>query len=245
MIQPTNFLKFYATGMLSAAVASLAAGYFAWRRGRRTATSEPTAQTTTSPPAEPDHTQGIVRRTIQYFVIPLWLAAGLTDWWCHRRTDIEHTTGLKETAIHLMLLGEAAIPVLAGLFLEIDAPVLSLMIAAFFTHEATAMWDVTYAVTRRDVQPVEQHVHSFLEMVPLLAVSLVTVLRWPHFMALLGQKTLPAQTPRFKREPLGLCYAVSSLGAMALFEVLPYLEEAWRDWRANPGRWIPPKKLPA
>lgn len=47
---------------------------------------------------------------IQYFVIPLWLTAGLTDWWCHRRTDIEHTTGLKETGIHLLMLGKPLFP---------------------------------------------------------------------------------------------------------------------------------------
>jgi hypothetical protein len=29
--------------------------------------------------------------------------------------------------------------------------------------------------------------------------------------------------------------------AITLFEVLPYLEELWRDWRANPGRLVPPK----
>jgi hypothetical protein len=108
---------------------------------------------------------------LQYFVVPLWVTAGIADWWCHRATKIEETTGLKETLIHLLMLGEAGLPVLAGLFLEFDAQVLSWMIAAFFQHEATAMWDVNYAVTEREVTPVEQHVHGFLEMVPLMAVA--------------------------------------------------------------------------
>jgi hypothetical protein len=32
---------------------------------------------------------------------------------------------------------------------------------------------VNYAVTEREVTPVEQHVHGFLEMVPLMAVAFI------------------------------------------------------------------------
>jgi len=55
---------------------------------------------------------------------------------------------------------EAAIPVLAGLFLEITSPVIALMIGSFLLHDMTAQWDVSYAVTLREVTPIEQHVHS-------------------------------------------------------------------------------------
>lgn len=27
-----------------------------------------------------------------------WIGAGLADWWCHRRSDIEHTAGVTEAA---------------------------------------------------------------------------------------------------------------------------------------------------
>ena len=37
-----------------------------------------------------------------YFIMPLWFLAGLADWLCHRATDIEHTTGTKETLLHLL-----------------------------------------------------------------------------------------------------------------------------------------------
>lgn len=247
MKENRTFLRYYAIGTLAMAGVSLGAGVVAWWRGKRQsriviATGEsPTGGTSvTQEPAETDETRRVVRKVLQYFVIPLWLASGLTDWWCHRRTDIQHTTGLKETGLHLLMLGEAAVPVLAGLFLEIDVPVLSLMIATFFVHEATAMWDVSYAVTRRDVQPVEQHVHSFLEMIPLLAVSMISVLHWPQLEALMGRRVMPPAPLRLKRDPLGLPYAAGALTAMAVFEVLPYCEEALRDWKANPGRLTPP-----
>ena len=48
------------------------------------------------------------------------------------------------------------------------------------------MWDLAYAITRRYVDPLEQHVHSFLELLPLMGVSFVTILYWDQFLALFG-----------------------------------------------------------
>lgn len=188
-------------------------------------------------------TNTLVRRFIMYFIVPLWYAAGLADWLCHRRTKIEKTTGLKESLIHLLMLGEMGVPVLACLFLEINAPVLGLMIAAFLAHEVTAMWDVSYAITRRKVTPVEQHVHSFLEMLPLMATSFIIVLHWGRFIELLRLKGRRDMTIRLKREPLPVGYTAAALGAVVLLEMLPYLEEVWRDWRAYPRRLTPPREL--
>jgi hypothetical protein len=52
-----------------------------------------------------------------------------------------------------------------ALFFDINALVTAVMIIAFFVHEATALSDVGYATATRVVAPVEQHVHSFLEMI--------------------------------------------------------------------------------
>jgi hypothetical protein len=150
------------------------AGYFVFRAatGTRTAAVAPS-----NPPTE--DVADITRRFLMNIVLPVWLAAGIADWLCHRATSIETTTGPKESALHLLMLTEAAIPVLGGMFLEITAPVLALML---LVHDATALWDVSYAVTKRNVTPIEQHVHSFLEMVPLMAVSFVSVLHWPQLI---------------------------------------------------------------
>lgn len=182
----------------------------------------------------------LTRQFLLYYIVPLWLAAGIADWICHRATDIEHTTGAKESLLHLLMLAEASIPVLAGFFLEVTTPVAALMIAGFFLHEATALWDVSYAVTRRNMTPIEQHVHSFLEMVPLMAVSFVAVLHWPQFKGLIGQGNGPADLSiRLKDEPLPPGYVPAALGSMSLLEVLPYLEELIRSLRANNGRLVP------
>src|SRR3954454_14756488 len=110
---------------------------------------------------------------LMYFVLPVWLAAGFADYLCHRASAIESTSGWKESMLHLLQLAEMAVPTLAAIFLEINALIFLVMIASLVLHEATAIWDVSYAYQSRVVTPTEQHVHSFLEMLPLTALVMV------------------------------------------------------------------------
>jgi hypothetical protein len=173
----------------------------------------------------------IVRNLLMYFILPLWLAAGFADYLCHRAAHIERTSGWKESCLHLLQFAEMALPVLAALFLEINAGILLLMIIAFILHEATAVWDVSYASATRHVAPVEQHVHSVLEMLPLMGLVMIAVLHWGQLLALFGI----GETPRFeialKSDPLPVGYIVTMLVLTALLEVLPYLEELLRTLR--------------
>ncbi|KGD84563.1 hypothetical protein C7434_0830 [Pantoea sp. PNA 14-12] len=169
-----------------------------------------------------------------YFVLPVWLIAGFADWLCHRATDIETTTGLKETYIHILMFLEMGLPLLAALFLEVNALVIAFMIVLFFCHEATALWDVTYAVTARRVSPVEQHVHSFLEMLPLVALLLVVSRHWPQFLALFGFGEESARFElKLRTDPLPGHYIVAVLTGIVMLELLPYLEEYWRGKKAK------------
>ncbi|WP_029592160.1 hypothetical protein [Franconibacter pulveris] len=167
-----------------------------------------------------------------YFVLPVWLLAGISDWLCHRRTHIEATTGVKETLIHILMFIEVGVPLLAALLLQVNALLIGVMIVCFFLHEATALWDVSYAVTAREVSPVEQHVHSFLEMVPLMALLLVIARHWEQFLALFGAG--PAQADyslSLKEEMLPMGYIVAIFSAILLLELLPYFEELKRCWK--------------
>jgi hypothetical protein len=230
--------------LATVSVLALALGAAGWRRARARPAQDrrrepvgpaPIPINEPQPPA-PD-TGEITRNFLLYFIVPLWLAAGMADWACHRATDIEGTTGAKESLLHLLMLVEVSIPVLAGLFLEVTSPVLALMIAAFFLHEATALWDVSYAVTRREVTPFEQHVHSFLEMLPLMAISFIAVLHWPQVQALVGRGREAADTSiRWKKRPLPARYIAADLAGNLLFAWLPYLEELWRSLRAAQRR---------
>ena len=107
---------------------------------------------------------------LMYFIAPLWLMAGFADWLCHRASDIEHTSGPKESLLHLLLLAEMGMPVLLALFFQINALVIAVMIAALVLHELTTWFDLRYASTMRAVSPIEQQVHSFLEILPLTAL---------------------------------------------------------------------------
>jgi hypothetical protein len=175
-------------------------------------------------------TDDILRGMLMYFILPLWLAAGFADYLCHRAARIEATSGWKESALHLLQFAEMALPVLAALFLEITSAVILLMIVCLILHQATAMWDVSYADATREVTPIEQHVHSVLEMLPLMGLLLVVALSWPAFSALFGFGT-PDFTLRLKPEPLPVAYIVSMLALTALLEVLPYFEEFVRALR--------------
>lgn len=174
----------------------------------------------------------VTRNVLMYFILPLWLAAGFADYLCHRAADIEHTSGWKESALHLLQFTEMAVPILAAMFLDINALVIAVMIVCFLLHEATALWDVSYATATREVTPIEQHVHSFLEMLPLMGLLMVIVLHWDQFIALFG--LAPARFDiQLKQPPLSIGYVATILLVVLLFEVLPYLEELLRGLRAK------------
>jgi hypothetical protein len=179
------------------------------------------------------------RHFLMYVVIPLWLIAGLADWTCHRATKIEKTSGLKESLLHLLMLGEVGVPILAALFLQISAPVIGLMLGALALHQVTSIWDVSYTAKRREIPPIEQHVHTYLEMIPMMATTFVSVLHWPKVQELFGRRERRDMTIRLKEDPLPAPYIAATLGAVAVFAILPFLEEAWRCSRAQRVRKTP------
>jgi hypothetical protein len=192
------------------------------------------------PRGHPVETETAARQLLMYFIVPLWIAAGTADWACHRATDIAHTSGAPETLLHLLMLAEMGLPTLAAMFLEPTPPVLAFMAAAFAVHEATALWDVSYAVQHREVTPVEQHVHSFLEMLPLMSLAFLSVLHWPAAKAAIGLGDGGADwSLRRRQDPLPSGYVATVLSAIAAFSAAPYGEELLRDLLATPRRPAP------
>jgi hypothetical protein len=173
------------------------------------------------------------RRALQGFVMPIWIGAGLADWWCHRRTDIEHTAGATESMIHAAMMTEGGVPAMLGLFCEINAGVLALTYATLALHELTAVWDVAYADGRREVTPTEQHVHGFLERVPLMATVLLSVLHWDQARAVFGLGGQPDWRIRQKRRRLSARYRAGVLAAVTMLVATPYAEELARCLRAT------------
>ncbi|BBK40457.1 hypothetical protein STVA_04770 [Allostella vacuolata] len=179
------------------------------------------------------------------FVIPIWILAGFADWLCHRASAIERTAGPMESVLHLLMLAEVGLPLLAGLLLEINALLFVLFLVGWAAHELTAFLDLRFAAGRRHVAPIEQHVHSYLGLLPLTALLGVIALHWGQFQALFGAGPEAADfTLRWKDQPLPPAYVVTVLGAVLILSVAPFVEELCRGLRQRMARPAMPRHDP-
>ncbi|AGP60802.1 hypothetical protein [Streptomyces rapamycinicus] len=177
------------------------------------------------------------RRFLMYGVMPLWFVPAVADWLMHRRTRIEETSGTKESAVHALMMTEAGVPVAMGLLARVNPLVLSVMGGAAVAHGATALWDVSLATGEREVRPVEQHIHSFLEVLPLSAMAFTCCLHWDQVRAALRGGDRPEDWKLLPKDnPLSARYlAAIGLGIGACV-ALPYAEEMRRCLRAAKTR---------
>ena len=177
-----------------------------------------------------------MRRLLLGGVVPLWLGAGLADWYLHRRTRIEETAGPRESLIHHLTFAETGVPVLLGLFCAVNAGVLAAAYAAAgFTGPPPTG---TRPMPRNDggSPPPSSRCTASLRCPPVTAAFLLTALHWDQALELAGQD--PSR-PRFairlkRRDPLTPSTRAILLAAIALFGMLPYAEELWRCWRGAP-----------
>jgi len=156
--------------------------------------------------------------------LPPWLLAGFADWFCHRRTLIERTAGPRESALHLLLYLSIAVPLGLALFLEINALLLAFMTVCVLAHMAVSLWDTSYAQPRRHISPLEQQIHSYLEMLPVFALALAIVLHWEAVRD-------PAWSLSVRRQPLPAAWSWGVLLALVP-GLLLIVEELLRGLRA-------------
>ena len=175
----------------------------------------------------------IIELLLMYFLMPVWITAGVADWVCHRMAHIERNAGPKESLLHLVMLGELAVPVCAVLFLQVNALIFLIMLVALIAHELTTLADLRYASSARLISPIEQLIHSFLEIIPLTATLFIAVLHWPEFLSLFGIGGEADFSIRGKQPPLPTSYVSTVLIAVVVFQLIPYLEELWRGVRAR------------
>uniref|UniRef100_A0AAU2VDJ0 Diguanylate cyclase n=1 Tax=Streptomyces sp. NBC_00003 TaxID=2903608 RepID=A0AAU2VDJ0_9ACTN len=194
-----------------------------WRRGRDL-----------SVPSGSTDVEDVNRRFLLYGVLPLWVVPGVADWWMHRRTRIEHTTGVKESAVHALMMTEAGLPVAMGLLAKINPLVLSTMGTAAVAHGATALYDVSLATEKREVRPLEQHIHSFLEVLPLAGLAFTACLHADEVRAALRGGRGPEDWMLLpKSRPLPVKYLVGLGAVIGAGVILPYAEEMTRCLRAR------------
>jgi hypothetical protein len=191
-----------------------------------------------NPPAEAHADPIDAHRAMQsvtlYAIIPLWIVPAFVDYLFHRKTCIEKTSGTHESLIHALQMSSAGVPTLMALLLEIDASVIAAMIGAAVLHEALVIWDIAYAEPLRRPGPNEQHMHSFLEVVPIMALSAALSLHPRQTAALFGRgEEAPRWRLRWKRPALSRRYLAAILSLVAAFGVGPYAEELVRCYRTD------------
>lgn len=170
---------------------------------------------------------------LAYVVLPLWIAAGLADWACHRRTRIETSGGVIESNFHVLLFALGGVGIVAAMLLAITSAVLALLLALWLVHEIVTWLELRYAVPRRPVRPFEQMVHAFLETMPLAALLLVAVLYPAAALAPFagdpdwGLRLAPSLPP------LPLVGALAC--AVLVCDLRPLAEEQWRCRHAAPA----------
>jgi len=169
----------------------------------------------------------LLQHFLMYVIVPIWLMAGLADYFCHRASHIERTSGVAESLLHLLQFALVGVPLLAALFLQVNAAILLMMVVGLVLHQATAVWDVRYANATRRVAPLEQHVHGVLEMAPAIATAIVAIRYWPDFLSLLGHGEARFGV-ELKHHPLPAWYLGAVMVGVLLCGVLPYGEEFLR-----------------
>lgn len=97
----------------------------------------------------------------------LWLSAGAMDFMLHRASNIEATSGLKESTLHLVQIGILGLATVLWLGFQASPTLLAILLALVCLHAITGYWDTKVAYPKRAIRPVEQHVHSILDLAPL------------------------------------------------------------------------------
>lgn len=170
----------------------------------------------------------VTLETLLWGIYPVWLLAGAGDYLCHRRTDIEHTSGSGESWYHLWQFFTLLVVIAVGTLLEPNALGFGIMVVAVIVHSVLAHMDVSYTEGRRYISPFEQLIHGFMGVLPLVAVAIFGVMYWQEIRAGLLDSMFTLAQP----DP-------SRIGLLASFVVLagvPIVEELLRTRRYRAER---------
>lgn len=167
---------------------------------------------------------------LAYLGYLVWLCAGLGDFICHRRTDLPHTSGVAESSLHLMQLGLIGIALVLALVYESSAMLAAATLALVMAHAVVGYLDTHSAFGRRIILPVEQHLHSVLDMAPLIAWGGLVAVGWPSITNLDGELVTRREASDPRPWMLVLIPALLLCGLPALLE----FKAAWAA-RAEPG----------
>lgn len=119
-----------------------------------------------------------------------WLLAGFGDFLCHRRTNLTHTSGVAESSTHLLQLAIVGVSITVAMGFEMGPAIALFLCAAVVAHSVIGYRDTRIAFgSGRVILPIEQHLHSVLDMAPIVGLAWFVAATWP---AALGGGWQPA-----------------------------------------------------
>ncbi len=177
-------------------------------------------------------TTALLINFLLFVLLPIWGISGFCDWLCHRATQIETTSGLKESLLHSLMGLQIAIPILLCLNFKINVLILLICFCTWILHEMIAHWDVYYASPRRKISIWEMHAHNYLATLPMYMLITIVIINWPVFLDLVsfnwgGNMGLTL----LDSPPGGARYLPIYLAFMSVLCVFPYIEENLRCLR--------------
>lgn len=110
----------------------------------------------------------------------IWLCAGCIDFLCHRRADLANTSGLPESLLHLLQTALMALMVIVWMAVAPGLGPLLLMATLVVAHAAAGYADTRVAWHRRPITPLEQHIHSILDVAPWVLLAAVAYAEYPQ-----------------------------------------------------------------
>lgn len=167
-----------------------------------------------------------------YVVAPAWLIAGFADASCHRALRIEHSAGLRESLLHLLMIAQLAVAAAGALLLDPTAGLFAVMLVACIAHEATTCVDLAYAESHRRIPWFEQWVHGLQQALPWAWLAGWMLVQAPQALALFGLGDVaPVWELRPRTPPLSPYYLAAFFTAAAALVGGPFAYEWWRCWR--------------
>lgn len=180
------------------------------------------------------NTHDLVLNLILYVILPLWGITGFIDWICHRATKIEHTSGLKEAFIHVLMGVQLAIPIAVGILFEMNVLVFLICLGALIAHEVVAHHDVKYTMDIREISIWEVHAHNYLATIPFYLIALIGVRNPETVIKTFTFDWAGEMGMTLRTEPVGGgAYLIWYVGFMGVVCLLPYTEEIFRCLRVR------------
>jgi hypothetical protein len=160
-----------------------------------------------------------------------WLVAGWFDFHWRRRDAALTDDALRDAGLHVMMLGQVGLGLVATLLFLPTPPLLLMLLALAIAHLLTSVADTRRAENRRRIGASEPLVHALADGLPLLGLALYVVLNASYF----DESSLAANAwaLQWRTPALGAGVWAAVLAPAIVFALGPGLVAYVLAWRAR------------